>query len=142
MAYDEAKRRAIYDKTAGRCHICHKKLALKNYGCQGSRGAWEVDHGVARARGGGDSLKNLLAACCDCNREKSSGTTRRARRRAGHGKTRAPMSLAAQEASRAQSAVVLGGLGALIGGSVGGPPGAWLGGIAGSTVGAILDPDE
>jgi hypothetical protein len=39
---DDQKLNAIYDKTGGRCHICHDKLAFSNYGLFGARGAWEI----------------------------------------------------------------------------------------------------
>ena len=39
----ENVRRAIFDRTDGRCHLCEKNLALSNYGRLGARGAWEVD---------------------------------------------------------------------------------------------------
>lgn len=36
MAFNDAMLNQIYDRTSGRCHICHKKLAYKNYGAVGA----------------------------------------------------------------------------------------------------------
>ena len=92
-AYDD-RLNEIYDSTAGRCHICRKKLSLRNYGLLGRRGAWEVDHSNPRARGGSDRLNNLRPACISCNRSKQHRTTRTAR--AWHGHSRAPRSREAE----------------------------------------------
>ena len=70
MGYSKEKLHEIYDRTTGYCHICHKKLAFKNYSSVGSRGAWEVEHSKPRAKGGSDNLKNLYPACIFCNRSK------------------------------------------------------------------------
>jgi 5-methylcytosine-specific restriction endonuclease McrA len=70
------QRRAIYDSTGGYCHLCHGKVAWTSYGKHGNRGAWEVDHSVARANGGSDRMPNLRPACTSCNREKQDMTTR------------------------------------------------------------------
>ncbi len=75
------QRRAIYDSTGGYCHLCHGKVAWTNYGKHGRRGAWEVDHSVARANGGTDRMPNLRPACTSCNREKQDMTTRAYRAR-------------------------------------------------------------
>jgi 5-methylcytosine-specific restriction endonuclease McrA len=73
MRYSSDDLNAIYDRTSGYCHICKRKVAFCNYGALGRRGAWEVEHSHARAKGGSDRLGNLYAACIKCNREK--GTT-------------------------------------------------------------------
>jgi hypothetical protein len=52
MAFNEAELNQIYDRTTGRCHICHKKLAFRNYGAVGVRAAWEVEHSIPQAKGG------------------------------------------------------------------------------------------
>lgn len=90
MNYDGRQLRKIYDKTAGRCHICHKALALTNHGRVGRKGAWEVDHSRPRARGGSNYIGNLLPACADCNRTKGAGYNRTMRAKFGH--SRAPLS--------------------------------------------------
>jgi len=51
--------RAIYDRTAGRCHVCSKTLAFRNYGKMAERAAWEVDHSNPRISGGTDRSNNL-----------------------------------------------------------------------------------
>lgn len=139
MAWSKERLRSIYDKTAGRCHICRKKLAFKNHGCDGERGAWQVDHSVARKKGGADHLNNLLPACCSCNNRKSSGSTRAARARAGHGKTRAPLSGAKQKEARTRNTVGVGLGGAALGGILAGPPGAVIGGLIGALLGSTTE---
>jgi len=84
MAYDEKRRDAIFERTDGRCHICRKQLARKNYGTAGRRGAWEVDHSKPRAKGGSDRLNNLYPACISCNRSKQASATRTARSKKGY----------------------------------------------------------
>lgn len=71
MGYSTEQLNDIYDKTGGQCRFCEKKLAWKNYGQYGSRGAWEVDHSRPKAQGGTDHLSNLFPTCIPCNREKS-----------------------------------------------------------------------
>ena len=65
----------IFDETDGICYLCGKKLAWKNYGDPGERGAWEVEHMRPLSRGGSNSVKrNLLPACIPCNRKKGTMT--------------------------------------------------------------------
>ncbi|MGH7298189.1 MAG: HNH endonuclease, partial [Polyangiaceae bacterium] len=70
MRYSKTERRAIYDRTSGKCHLCGSKRAFKNYGTQGARGAWTVDHSMARAAGDTDHGNNLYVACISCNSSK------------------------------------------------------------------------
>jgi len=139
MSWGEDRLKQVFQKTAGRCHVCRKQLAFKNYGSRGSRGAWEVDHSVPRANGGTDSLNNLLPACCSCNNSKSTSSTRSARSRAGHGKTRAPLSKEKQERARAGNTVAGGLAGATVGALLAGPLGAVVFGAAGLLVGSSAD---
>jgi 5-methylcytosine-specific restriction endonuclease McrA len=54
---------AVFDRDGFRCRYC---------GRDPSDGVLlEVDHVIARANGGDDSLDNLVTACGPCNREKS-----------------------------------------------------------------------
>jgi len=78
MAWSPQELRSIYNRTCGNCHLCHRKMYLTNYGKFGERGAWEVEHSVARARGGTDHGNNLYGAHISCNREKRDGSTRAA----------------------------------------------------------------
>jgi hypothetical protein len=103
----------IFDRTSGKCHLCHKKLSFENYGHPGDRGAWEIEHSVPRACGGSDRLNNLYAACISCNRAKGARTTRSMRLR--RGLTRAPMSANARTAAKRWNAFGGGLLGALPG---------------------------
>ncbi len=80
MKREEAALRAIYDRTEGQCHICRRRLSFRNYGQFGKRGAWEIEHSIAQARGGTDHGNNLFAAHISCNRSKGDCTSRTARR--------------------------------------------------------------
>lgn len=84
MGHDATTLKRIYDRTEGRCHLCRKKLSLRNYGLLGRRGAWEVEHSTARTNGGTDHGNNLYAACTVCNRQKGTLSTRAARARNGY----------------------------------------------------------
>src|ERR1035437_3739735 len=112
MKFSDEVRSYVIDKTGGRCHICRRPLAWSNYGRHGSRGAWEVDHSIALANGGTNRLNNLYPACTSCNRSKGKGSTRRSRAQYGH--RRAPMSLEAQDAARANNMIVGGIFGLLL----------------------------
>jgi len=59
----------IWDKTAGHCHFCGKKLIFRSYG-PGSkkRGKWQVEHIFPKAKGGINSIENYLPVCKICNR--------------------------------------------------------------------------
>lgn len=83
MQREEAALRAIYNRTEGQCHICRKRLSFCNYGLYGKRGAWEIEHSVAQARGGTHHGNNLFAACISCNRSKGDSSSRTARRQHG-----------------------------------------------------------
>lgn len=133
MAYSDEMLSGIYDRTSGYCHICGKKLAFKNYGTPGARGAWEIEHSVPRANGGTDRRNNLYAACIPCNREKRDGSTRAARAR--HGRTRAPLSREKRAAARRRNAVAGGAAGAVIGGRFFGTAGALIGVLIGAAIG-------
>lgn len=133
-----ADRNHIYDRTAGRCHICRKQLARRNYGKHGTRGAWEIEHSVARARGGSDHGNNLYPACIRCNRSKGTATSRTARARNGH--ARAPLSIKRQAEVRARRSVGGGILGAVGAGLVGAPILVLMGLAA--LIGYALDPEN
>lgn len=72
---DEAKRVAVFEKSSGECHYCEKELSLYNRD-RLARGAWEVEHSIARANGGTDHRNNLVAACWTCNLDKGTLTAR------------------------------------------------------------------
>jgi 5-methylcytosine-specific restriction endonuclease McrA len=135
MGYDRDQLDRIFHSTAGRCHLCHRLLARKNYGASDARGAWEVDHSVAKARGGSDHGNNLKPAHIACNRSKQEADNRAIRRTHGH--TRSPLSTKAVRAKRTRNAVIGGTSLALIGGAAFGP----LGFIAGVVVGGIVGHD-
>lgn len=134
MSYDKKTLRSIYRRTDGRCHLCHRKVVLKNHGRTGEPGAWHVEHSRPHARGGCDHGNNLYAAHIDCNLKKGVLSSRSAR--AGFGKTRAPYSHAKKKVVRAENTAtgVLGG--ALTGGAIGGPPGAIIGALLGGLFGS------
>jgi hypothetical protein len=139
MRYDIEILRRIYDRTDGHCHICGKKLSFVNYAIPSDRGAWEVEHSVAKAVGGTNHLNNLFPACISCNRAKGTGTSRAAR--AQYSRKRAPMSKDRKENIRGNSALAGMGLGAIVGGLLGGPPGAFIGGALGGLIGHNSDPE-
>jgi len=140
MAWTEEQLNRIYDRTQGKCHICGKKLAFKNYGMPGARACWSVEHSVPKARGGSHHGNNLYAACITCNSSKSARSTRSAR--AEQGRTRAPLSKKAEARAHRRKAVTGVGVGAIIGGLLGGGPGAIAGGIVGGALGHSADPEE
>ena len=70
MNLDKKQLRAIYDKNKGYCHICESKLAFTNYGKNGTKGSWHVDHSKAKASGGSDYFRNLQPCCISCNLNK------------------------------------------------------------------------
>lgn len=103
----------IYRKTDGYCHLCAKKLSLNNYAKMGSKGAWEIEHSVPKAKGGSDHLNNLFPACINCNRDKGIYSSRTARR--WHDQTKAPLSKERKQEESFNSTVgwFLFGIGAL-----------------------------
>lgn len=129
----------IYEKTDGYCHICHKKLSLSNYGKNGEKGAWHVDHSIPRAKGGTNHMNNLFAACTSCNTSKSDKSTLSARRK--NGNTRAPLSKAKKENLRTSNTIT----GMVVGGAIGsiiGPAGALIGSMIGGAIGENNSPKK
>lgn len=138
--YDDDFLNDVYDRTDGRCHVCRKKLAFTNHGRVGARGAWEVDHSRARARGGSDFLGNYLPACIPCNRKKGARTNRSVRRPFGY-RCR-PLSRKARREARAWSALIGGGGLGLIARAALGPAALLPGIVLGAIGGYNLDPDS
>jgi 5-methylcytosine-specific restriction endonuclease McrA len=134
------RRRDIFDRTRGKCHICHKQLSFANYGASGARGAWHVEHSVALANGGTNHGNNLYAACIWCNIEKCTANSRTARSWAG--KQRAPLSMEKAKEARTQSALGGGLVGAAVGAAIAGPAGLILFSLFGAAVGHEIDPDK
>jgi len=140
MAYSQKRLREIYGRTSGYCHICHKKLAFKNYASVDSRASWEVEHSKPRAKGGKDHLNNLYPGCISCNRSKGKKTNKTVR--AKHGTRIAPLSPKKRKSAKAQNAVVAGAAGATIGGLIFGPAGAIAGVAIGVKIGHTKNPDK
>ena len=140
MAYSTEQINAIYDRTSGYCHICHRKLAFCNYGRVGERGAWEVEHSRPRARGGSSRLCNLYAACIWCNRSKGKGSTRTAR--AYHGNKRAPLSHERRQEAKQRQALAGAAVLGTFGGLAFGPLGAVGGALLGAALGDSQNPDH
>lgn len=134
MAKDLQRLRNIYDRTDGYCHLCHRKLSFQNHGTRGAKGAWHVEHSVARFHGGTDRLNNLYPACISCNIEK--GTLRTRTIRSSNGVTRAPFSkekkLQVKE-DNTTAGMLIGGFVGAIGGPLGVAIGATIGGMIGSS---------
>lgn len=133
MAFDKQRQDEIYKRTDGYCHICRKKLARKNYGKPGTRGAWEVEHSNSKAKGGSDRLNNLYPACVSCNRSKQDKSTRSARQK--HGFKAAPLSKA-----KKQGNAITGALSGAFLGLKFGLPGAVAGAAVGALVGSKFEP--
>jgi len=126
----------ILEKTDRVCHLCGSRLAYSNYAKYGSRGAWEVDHGVAWARGGSDHLNNLWPACIPCNRSKWVHSARSVRAR--NGLTRSPMSRAWKDRRLLQNVLAGSVIGGCIGGILKGREGFFAGAAAGAFTGAAI----
>ena len=127
--------RTIYERTNGYCHLCHKKVSLKNYGCRDGRGAWEIDHSRARANGGTDHGNNLLPACISCNRKKQARGSHTIRHQ--NGIAGVPRSKQQIKKNRRLNS----GLGAFLGGALGscaGPIGVAAGGFVGYHIGKAI----
>jgi hypothetical protein len=130
----------IYDRTNGKCHLCHRRLAFRNYGAHGKLGAWHVEHSLPLARGGTNFLLNLYGACIRCNLEKSTRSTRTAR--AWAGKSRAPLSRERRASAKEDAALLGGVVGAGLGAALTGRHGLLLGAVLGAVIGYSQDPDD
>lgn len=137
-AFDADVLERVFERTDGRCHICYRRVAWKNYGLLGSRGAWEVDHSVPRAYGGTDRLTNLLPAHIRCNRSKQAGSSRSARGQ--HGRRRTPLSANGRGKIRVRNGAFGAGLGWLAA-SIFLPQARVGAAIIGALAGASIDPD-
>jgi len=122
--------RKIYDRTSGYCHICHKKLAFKNYAKFGEKACWEIEHSIPKAQGGTDHRNNLYPACIVCNRKKRDASNYLARKE--HGKSKAPLSLRGRQDAKLRN----GAIGTIVGGMVGRIALGPLGMIGGALLGA------
>lgn len=140
MAYTKEQLDAIYGRSTGYCHLCHKKLSRKNYGVTGAHGAWHVEHSVPRSNGGTDHLNNLFAACVSCNCNKSNKTTRTAR--GWNGKTCAPLNREKRKQAKFENGLAGAIAGGLAGGAIAGPVGVIVGAVTGACVGSSHNPDR
>lgn len=83
MPYSDAQLERIFDRTDGRCHLCHGNLYFDDYAAPVAYGGWEVEHSRPRSRGGTDHSNNLYAACVSCNRSKGTRSAASYRRERG-----------------------------------------------------------
>ena len=83
MAYSLRQLERIFDRTGGRCHLCHGDLYFDDYAAPAVLDGWEVEHSRPRARGGTDHPNNLYAACVSCNRSKGTRSSAAFRRELG-----------------------------------------------------------
>jgi len=58
---EKVERRLVFERDQGRCHLCGKKVNLKN---------WHLDHIIPLARGGEHSYRNVAVSCPRCNMRK------------------------------------------------------------------------
>lgn len=130
--------RKIYRRTDGYCHLCHAKLSFTNYGKNGLKGAWHIEHSKARCNGGTDHLNNLYAACISCNIEKADLRTNTIRKR--NGLSRAPYSRARKAAIKKENRTGGVVIGASLGMALGGPVGGFIGGLLGAAIGESSSP--
>ncbi len=140
MKFTNQELDGIYQRSSGYCHLCHRKLARRNYGVNGARGAWHVEHSRPRAKGGTDHLNNLFAACVGCNCSKRAVTTRTARR--WNGKTRAPLNPTRRKQAKFSNGLAGAVVGGLAGAVVAGPVGAVFGAVTGAGIGSSRNPDH
>lgn len=141
MKYDEESLRKIFNKTSGKCHICHKKLAFKNFGSYGEKGASEIEHSVPKSQGGTNNLNNLLPAHISCNRHKSNKSTRAVRNKYGY--TRAPYSQEKIKTIKKDNSLIGGVVGLMLAVSLEtNPIGLMVFSIGGMILGENLGPDE
>lgn len=138
MIPDSDRRRQIFEKTEGRCHICRRKLTWRNYGVVDAANGWEIEHSRPRAQGGTDRLHNLFPACIPCNRAKGTSGSRAARQK--HGFKSAPLSAH----RRMKNAWAGGAIGALVARLILaplGPAGILIGAVAGAVIGKAYEPE-
>lgn len=131
--FDDNTKLKVYEKTDGCCHLCHKKIAKKNYGAIGARGAWEIDHSKPASKGGSNHMNNYQPACIPCNRKKGNSSTQSARRI--HGVTVLPKSKQQKVEIRKRKTLGGAGAGAVVGMRFG-PIGAIVGAVAGALIGS------
>ncbi len=62
------KLKKIFDKTKGHCHFCGDPIVFEEYGSKETKGAWEADHVIQKAKGGPKDDVNCLPSCTKCNR--------------------------------------------------------------------------
>lgn len=139
MKMDAVRRKQIFDRSSGRCHICGGRVAFSNYAQPGMRGAWEIEHSIAKIRGGTDRLCNLYPAHISCNRSKQAVSSRAARAR--NGQLRAPLSSKRRTAAKVENALAMGLVGFVVG-AILGPGAAILGAAVGAGFGHDQDPDR
>lgn len=128
----------IFDRTSGKCHVCHKRLVFEAYGKIRLEGSWEIDHSKPKAHGGKDHLNNLFPACPSCNRAKKTKSSREARK--AQGKNRPPLNRRQRRQALLGNATSKGILGAVLGSVL--PLGPIGGAILGALKGLSEDPDK
>jgi len=139
MAKDLKRLELIYRKTNGYCHICHKKLSLKNHGINGTHGSWHIEHSIPKAKGGTNHLNNLFPACISCNLEKGVSSTKESRLK--NGITRAPFNKEKKNKIKSDNTITGMGIGGAIG-LIGGPIGVLIGTVLGAVIGNNNSPKK
>lgn len=67
-------RRAVWNKTDGRCWYCGTMTQSHVQGVRGYQTRTNIDHQHPHCKGGPDDLENLVIACGSCNYDKSTRT--------------------------------------------------------------------
>lgn len=101
MKWTQDKLKQVFDRTSGKCHICHRLVEYSSYGNVKRGDGWEVEHSIPRSHGGSDNLNNLYPAHVNCNRSKGAKSTVSARRK--FDKKRAPLSVEKRKKSKLDS---------------------------------------
>ncbi|MBI5083315.1 MAG: HNH endonuclease [Acidobacteria bacterium] len=132
----------IFDRTSGKCHLCHEWLVFENYGKPAAQGGWEIEHSKPKAKGGTDHINNKYAACVQCNRSKGTKTAKSVR--AKHGKKKPPLNTKLRQEKMGNRALKGAGVGTLAGYLLD-PTGGILTGVGlvlGGILGRSKDPDD
>ena len=64
-AWSIYEKRAVFNRSGGRCHICKCRHTFDGYGKY-----WNMEHLQPKSRGGSNDVRNLAIACISCNSNK------------------------------------------------------------------------
>ena len=64
-AWSTYEKRAVFNRSGGRCHICKRQHTFDGYNRY-----WNMEHLQPKSRGGSNDVRNLAVACISCNSNK------------------------------------------------------------------------